>query len=157
MPEQNQTNISWQAHEFRHYEKNLGWYMALFAIGAMLVGFFIIQKDIFAAISLGIITLLIFFFSKHQPELITIELTEKGVKFGKLSVPHKQIKHFWIVNNNNHKTLNLHTTALLNNILVVQLADRNPEEIRNFLVRFVPEHPETEETFAQKIMHTFKF
>jgi len=157
MSQQNQNSISWQAHEFRHYPKNAGWYMALIAIGIMIITFFIIQKDIFAAVSLAIITVLTLFFAKQEPEVITIELNTKGIKFGSLSIPYKQAKHFWLVDNDKHKTINIHTTALLNNMLILQLENQDPEEARDFLASHIPEHTETEETLAQKIMHTFKF
>ena len=154
---ENQNKISWQAPEFRHYKKNYGWYVVMIAISIMVVGFFIINKDIFAAISLAIIAALILFFARQPPQRIDIELNSRYIKYGNLIFPYKQIKHFWIVNNERHKTLNFHTTALLNNIVILELEQQNPEEAREFLIRYLPEHEENEETFAQKIMHSLKF
>jgi hypothetical protein len=63
-----------------------------------------------------------------------------------------------VVNSENHKTLNLETTTYINNLVILELEDQNPEEIRSFLQDYLPEHPQnTRETFAQKLMHKLKF
>lgn len=156
MPE-NQNTISWQAPEFRYYEKNVGWYVTLAAVAILIIGFFVIEKDLFAAISLGILTILVILFSRHKPKLVKVELSPKGVRFGDLFFPYKQLINFWVVNNQNHKTLNLHSTTYLNNIIIIELEDQEPEQIREFLIHFLPEHSETEETAIQRIMHKLKF
>lgn len=158
MSTKNQNSISWEAWEFKHYHKNLGWYVTVISVSIVVVSFFaFVQNDIFAAVSLGIIALLILAFSKQKPQKVMVELTEKGVHFGNLFYPYKQLKYFWVVSNNNHKTLNFHTSAYINNILIIQLDDQDPEAVTEFLLKLLPEHTETEETLTQKIMHHTKF
>ena len=157
MSNQNQ-NISWEAHEFQFYAKNPGWYITLISITILVVAFFIIvQSDWFAAVCMAIISLLIIYFSRQTPGLVKIELTDQGIKFGNLFYPYKQLKYFWIVNNDNHRTVNFHTTALLNSTLILELENEDPNFIRTYLLNFLPEHSKTEETAAQRIMHRFKF
>ncbi len=157
MSNENQ-NINWEAHEFKHYPKNLGWYVVLISGTLMAMAFFIIiQSDIFAAVSLAIISSLIIFFSRQHPKIVEIELNSKGIRFGNISYPYKQIKYFWVVNNERHQTVNFHTSALVNNVLILELDGQDPEEVENFLAQYLPEHPETDETFTQKVMHRFKF
>ena len=157
MPDQNK-NISWQAPEFRHYPKNAGWYITLISVAVLTVAFFIIvESDIFAAVSIGLIAVLIVLFSRQKPQLVNVELNNKGVKFDNLFYPYKQLKYFWVVNNPRHKTINFHTTAFLNNTLILELENQNPEETREFLLQYLPEHHETDETAIQRIMHKVKF
>ncbi len=158
MSNQNQPVISWQAQEYKHYPKNLGWYVTFGAISILVVAFFVIvENDIFAAVSLGLIAVMIALFSRHRPEMVNIELNSRGIKFGSISYPYKQLKYFWIVENNRHKTINFHTSALVNNTLILELENQNPDEARDYLVQFLPEHEKSEETTAQKMMHRFKF
>jgi uncharacterized membrane protein YobD (UPF0266 family) len=158
MSNETQIKITWEAWEYKHYPKNLGWYVVLTSITLAVMAFFIIvQSDIFAAVSLGIIALLIVFFSRQTPRRVEIELTTKGINFGNIHYPYKQIKHFWIVHNQNHQMIIFDTSAVVNNILTVELEDQDPDMIREFLMNFLPEHTETEPTVTQKIMHTFKF
>lgn len=152
------SSIVWRAHEFRHYEKNTAWYVTFTCIALLFISFFVfVQSDYFAAITIAIISAMVIFFATQKPEEVEMELTEKHVRFGNLHYPYKQIKHFWIVNNHKHKTLNLETVTYVNNLLILELGDRTPEEIREFLLPRLKEHELTQETFSQRIMHWFKF
>jgi len=158
MATQNASPVSWLAPEFRHYEKNAGWYVTLFAIAILIVGFFIIiQKDIFAAITIAILAILLALFARHKPEMVEIQINQRGVHFGKLFFPYKQINHFWIVHNEYHKTVNLETTAYLNNLIILELEGQEPERVRMFLLQYLPEHENTQPTFPQRVMHKLKF
>jgi uncharacterized membrane protein YobD (UPF0266 family) len=142
MDQKNQNTISWQAHEFRHYPKNIGWYVTLVSITILVIAFFVlVQSDIFAAVCIGIISLLVIFFSRQTPELTNIELSNKGITFGNLFYPYKQLQYFWIVNNT----------------VILELENQDPDNIRLHLLNHVIEHTETEETGPQRIMHKFKF
>jgi uncharacterized membrane protein YobD (UPF0266 family) len=153
----NQQPISWQAPEFRHYQKGYAWYVTLAAMSILIVGYFAVNQDYFAAVCLAIMAGFIYFFARQAPQVVVIELNQSGIAFGELFFPYKQIKHFWIVYNNTHRTINLHTTAMLNNMMILELEDQDPETVRQFLLRHVPEHSETEETPVQRIIHRFKF
>jgi hypothetical protein len=157
MSNENKT-ISWKASEFKHYPKTTGWYLALVCITLLVMAFFIIvESDIFAAISLGIIAILIIIFSRQLPMRVEIELNTKGVKFGSLFYPYKQLKYFWVVHNPRHQTVNLETTAMVNSMVILELDGQDPDVVRDYLLKYLPEHSEIEETFGQKIMHKFKF
>ena len=150
--------LSWQAHEFRPYPKNLGWYVTLISIAILVIAFFVlVENDIFAAVSLGLIAILIYLFSRQTPQRVEIELNNRGVKFDQLFYPYKQLKYFWVVHNNDHQTVNFHTSALVNNTVILELENQDPEAVRQYLLQHLPEHPETEATPVQKIMHRFKF
>ncbi len=152
------TSLSWQAPEFRHYPKTSTWYVILIILSLAAIGFFVFfEKDIFAGFCLAIITVLIVIFSRQTPEVVDIEITEKGIQFGKLFYPYKQLKFFWVVSNETHQTVNFYTSAYINNTLILELGDQDPEEVHDLLIKFLPEHPQTEETLGQRIMHKFKF
>ena len=157
MSNQNKT-ISWQAHEFRHYPKSVGWYTALISITILVIIFFVlVEKDIFAAVCLGLIAVLVILFSRQTPQRVDIELNSKGVRFDKLFYPYQQLKYFWIVETEHHKTINFHNSALVNNIVILELEDQDPEDARQYLLQYLQEHYETEPTPVQKITHRFKF
>jgi hypothetical protein len=157
MSNENQNNISWEAWEFQNYEKSPAWYISITGIALLVVVFFAyVQSDIFAAVSIALIAILFIIFSAQKPQRVGIELNSKSVKIGNLSYPYKQIKYFWVVYNERHRTINFHTSAFVNNVLILELESQNPEQARNFLLKYLPEHSETEETPIQKIAHKFK-
>jgi len=156
MVNENKT-ISWSAPEFRHYHKNIGWYVSFVAIVILLIGFFVIEKDLFAAVSMGILGILMGLFSFQKPQIVEVELTAKSVRFGNVHFSYKHLKYFWIVNNENHKTLNFEASTFIHHTIIIELMDQNEDEIRSFLLAHLPEHHQTTETFAQKVSHKLKF
>ena len=154
---QNQ-NLSWQAPEFRFYQKNSGWYLTTICVFILIIAFFIIvESDYFAAVCLALLGGLVVMFARQEPREVEIELSEHGIRFGNLSYPFKQLKYFWVVSNDRHKTVNFHTSAMVNNTVILELEDQDPLEVRKFLLRYLPEHSEINETPIQRIMHRLKF
>ena len=151
-------SIAWKALEFKHYEKNVGWYVTLLAIAVLVIGFFIIvQNDWFAAITIALLAGFIVFFSRHKPERIEMKLDSKGIYLGELFYPYKHLKYFWVVNDPNHHTVNFHSNTYFNNTVIMELESQDPDEIRDFLLKFLPEHTSSEATVSQRISHRFKF
>ncbi len=150
-------NIGWEAPEFRHYPKNFAWYLTLFIIIGMIIMYLILQKDFFGAVTVAILTVFIVLFASQKPKNVQIGLSNKGLHIDSLHIPYKNIKHFWLVHNDNHKTLNMETTAYLNNMIVLELADQEPSEIREFLLEQLPENEGAAETLVQRIIHRFRF
>ncbi|HYF05699.1 MAG TPA: hypothetical protein VEA59_06040 [Patescibacteria group bacterium] len=149
--------FSWEAPQFRYYEKNFGWYLTLGVVVLLLSGYMFIQADYFGAASFLIIGALIFWLSRVKPRTIVVELSDKGIHLDDVHIPYKQIEFFWVVDNAHHSTLNLHTTSTLQKLVIIQLESQDPDEIRDFLLELVPEHHETTETITQAIAHKFKF
>lgn len=157
MPEKYTTLIQWEAPEFRHYPKNFAWYITLLLVVALLVVYQAIQGDWFGAISLTIIAVFVYLFARHKPGSVFVEISDKGIHLNDAFIPYTHIKHFWIVHNDKHQVLNFETTAYINHIQSIELVDQDPEEIKDILQAALPEHPEPQETIAQRIAHKFKF
>ncbi len=149
--------IKWSAPEFRYYEKNVAWYITLIIIGGLVVSYFVYEKDIFAAVCIAILGILVGLFSLQEPKIVEVELSQTGIAFGNIHFPYKQLRHFWTVNNTTHRTLNIETSTVINHILIIELMDQDEEEVRQFLLKYLPEHHLTTETFAQRISHKLKF
>jgi hypothetical protein len=157
MPKKITTFLQWDAPEFRHYPKNAAWYITMFILAALVVGYQAYHRDWFGGISLGVIALFVYFYSKQKPKIITIRISDAGIHINEFFVPYSHIRHFWIVDNSKHKALNIETTAYINHILTIELEDQDPDEVRAILQEELPENSEMEETLAQRISHRFKF
>jgi hypothetical protein len=151
------TYLSWEASEFPHYPKNFAWYLTAGIIVLLVLGFEVLQGDWFGAISLAVIAIFIIIFAMHKPGRVLVSLTSEGVRIENSFIPYAQMKYFWVVSNDNHKTLNIETTAYINRTILVELDSQDPEEVREIMLREVPEHSSTEETFVQRLIHRLKF
>ncbi len=157
MPKNQEVYLSWEAPEFRHYPKNFGWYLTLLIVAGLVIFYQLLQKDLFGAFTVVVLTFFIWAFARQQPKTVTINITDKGLNIDDTHIPYHEIKHFWVVDTENHRTLNLETNAYLNRIVILQLEDQDPDELRDFLLEVLPEHPEPRETLVQRIMHRLKF
>lgn len=157
MAQQNKNPISWQAMEFKHYHKSIGWFLALYCIALLLIVYEIFEKDLFAAVTIFILAVFTTLFARQKPKIVDVNLNSQGIKIDNISIPYKQIKHFWIVEHPDHRTLNFETTAYFHNSAVLELGDADPEDIRHFLLGHLYEHEDSTPTFVQRVMHRLKF
>lgn len=157
MAKQIETILEWRAPEFRHYPKNAAWFITFTIIVVLLVTYEATQHDWFGAISVVIIAGLFAAFALHRPKEVMIRLTTVGVHIDDTNIPYNNIRQFWIVNTDNHKTLNIETTAYLNHQLAIELHEQDPDEVQEILEELLPEKEDAQETVAQKIAHKFKF
>jgi hypothetical protein len=151
------TVFAWEAPEFRHYPKNPAWYITLTIVVALLAIYQIIQNDYFGAVSLIVIGVLIVMFARHTPKMVDMEISDQGIHINNDLIPYTRIRHFWIVNDGVHKTLNFETTAYINHILTIELEDVDADELYDFLADILPEHEKPSPTLAQRISHRFRF
>src|SRR5438132_9393448 len=125
--------LSWEAPEFRHYPKNFGWYLTLLIVAGLILLYQILQKDFFGAFTVVVLTIFIWIFARQQPRNVTISVTDKGLNIDDSHLPYQEIKQFWVVDTENHRTLNLETNAYLNRLVILQLEDQDPDEVRDLL------------------------
>lgn len=157
MAEKNKHHLEWEAPEFRHYEKSVGWYILLGTGIVVLVGYKIFTADYFGAASILILGVLIGLFSRRKPAIVTVRLDNQGVTMGELYIPYQHFQHFWIVDTSDHKTLNLEASTYLKQTVIIEIGDEDPGAIRRLLLRHVPEAEHTTPSFSQKIAHKLKF
>jgi hypothetical protein len=152
-----ETIIEWEAPEFRHYPKNAAWFITFGFIVMLIVAYQLFEHDWFGAISMVIIAILFAAFALHKPKIVKVSISTHGLHIEDTHIPYNRIKHFWILETENHKTLNLETTAYLNHLLSIELDNQDADEVQEILEEILPENPDTEQTVAQHISHRFKF
>src|SRR3989338_9736958 len=124
---------SWIAHSHRAHEYNVGWYAGLFLFGAILIAWALYSNNIITTILFALMVLVIYISSHQNPEKIMVEISDKGVNLNGVFYPYQNLKHFWIIRDEDHSELTLETTSILNKHLPVQLDDEDPELIRTIL------------------------
>lgn len=150
--------FSWTTKEFEHYEKGTGWYFTLAVLGFMIIAYDVYLHDYFAAITILVLVLAVYFFSRQLPKEVTVTITTKAINIDQVSFPYNSIRRFWIVDRNNTKQLTLETTAYLNRYIILLLNnDINPDQIADILKEFLPESEPNQETLAQRIARKLRF
>lgn len=154
---QYETILSWEAPEYKHYPKNLAWFITLFIVISCFILYLIVRNDYFGAISVFVITAIATAFALHEPKIITYTISDKGFHIGDNLIRYRAIKHFWVDNENGNKTLHIETIAYFNHMHQVELGEQDPLLVRAVLVELLPEHPDPMKTIPQRIAHRIKF
>lgn len=148
--------LSWEAPEYKYYPKNLAWFITLFVVISFFILYLTVRGDYFGAVSVFFIAIIATAFALHEPKHITYTISDKGFHIGDNLIRYRAIKHFWVENEDNHKTLHIETVAYLNHLHEVELGDQDPQLIRAVLLELLPEHPEPIKTIPQRIAHKIK-
>ena len=152
------TNISWQALEFEHHEKNGKWFLWLLIFGLALLGYAAWQKDFFMFLTFFLLILAIYLYARKKPKTVMIELAGRGIKLDADLYPYSTLKAFWIIYEPPQvKIVGLETTHSLNRELILQLDDMDPNTVREFLLQYLPEDLEREENYSDKLMRKLRF
>ena len=149
--------FSWEAPEFRHYPKTTIWYIVFGLLIGGLIFYQVNNKDWFGTVCVSVIAILLYIFAHQKPKMVNANISNEGIHFGELHFPYKHIKHFWVVDTEHHTTLNLQTHSTVHDVLIIELEDQDPTEIREFLIQVLPEHNLPYPTVTQRLMHRLKF
>ena len=148
--------IIWQASEYEHKEKTPDWYWALGVIAVSSAVISIIYKNYIFAVFIVLASAILFMFSLKKPEIMNMEINEKGVKIKDEFYPFEMIKTFWIENQGGEKKLLLHSSRILMPIIALPIEENLEGRIRSALSNNLKEE-EMKEPATQKVMEYFGF
>lgn len=157
MSEQNKSNLTWEALEFRPHRKNFLWYIIFGVLTTGLILYALYIQNWLSVITFACLAIAAFAFSIQRPMKIIHELTPTGIQLGETFVPYRNVKNFWIVFNQHSKTLNFETTAYINNVVTLQLGRLDPLAVKEYLKNYIPEDLNKQESFIDILARKIKF
>ncbi len=150
-------NIKWEAWEFKLHQRSSLWYIVSLLLAVALIGYGVYTRNILTIVTFVVAAAAWFFYSMQTPRLLVHELTTTGIRVGEVFFPFRNIKKFWIIYTEANKSLNLETTAYLNNHILLQLGKLNPTQVKQFLKAYIPEDLDRQENISDVIARKIKF
>ncbi len=150
-------DIKWTAPEYIKHEKGKVWYAV--AIGITLITAILGVYYQAWTFSLAIITFAIVYYivNLEHPENIDIKVSKIGVKVGNKKYSFGEIQSFWILYDPPYlNTLNIKIKDKFLTDIAIQLNDQNPAEVREYLIRKIPELEGKSEHFSDVLLRIFK-
>ena len=136
----NLQEFEWEAPEFEKREKSKSWFVAP-AIIAIGLGIFALLTDsvlFLIVILLGFFTFYIY--AKKEPRIIKFKINEKGIEVDNKLHDFDSLHSFWVFYNPpEEKDISFRSKKTFFPYIRIPLADQNPNEIRKYLLRFLPE------------------
>ena len=149
--------ISWTAQEFIKKEKGKTWFIIL---GIIALAFFvtgILMKNYIFAIIIVLSFFLIFIQALRHPQKIKTEIFEDRVVIDDhFKLVFKEIKSFWIFEENDFNTLCFETNKLTHPKIYLPLGQQTPDNIRQVLTKFIKEIKQ-EESIVDVISRRINF
>lgn len=147
----------WLAEEFSYYEKSRAWFLVGGIFFFVIVGYFIIVKELITAITFLLLGVTVYLFSLKKPRNIECYITYHGITVDNATYPFTDIDSFWIFYEPpDFKVISLkHKKPYLPHIHI-PLGDEDPMEVRQILMELLTE-TEQEEAFSDKMARYLRF
>jgi cytochrome c biogenesis protein CcdA len=157
--------LVWDAPEFYYYPKNKYWIMGIATLVVGLVFVFIAASQYFhyefqlsdylVIIILALILVVFAQYGHSEPDIFQAELGPKGVFYRNHSYSYDSMKSFWIIEKP-HPVLYLQVGGAFLPVSIL-LQEQSIEEVRSYLLRYIPEHPTAVEHVTDKLNHFLRF
>ncbi len=132
--------FEWEAPEFEKKKKSSSWFILPAIITIALGIISLIAENILFLIFIVLAFVIFYMYANKEPRIIKFKINEKGVEVnGRLHEFH-DLKSFWLFYNPpEQKELSMRSKKTFFPYIRIPLAEENPVEIRDYLLKFLPE------------------
>jgi len=129
----------WQAREFEQPQRSRKWHLfaALFLV--LVISFAVYMDAMVMAITFILIGIVGYIYMGKEPRVLDFMITHEGILTGKELYRFKTIESFWIFYEEDLRVISIHTDGYLTPYVHIPLNDQDPVEIRDILIKYIPE------------------
>jgi len=140
--------FSWHTHEYIHREKTQDWFWVLGIVAAAAAVTSVIFGNILFAILIVIGAFVLALFAARKPNVVEVEVNDKGILVEKTLYPYKSLKSFWIdEEHHDGARLILVSEKLIMPYIIVPVAHDEIDMLRTFLETKLKSEPFEESPF----------
>lgn len=149
--------FEWEALEYDHLPKDKRWFLIGGTIAAGIILFGLFTANYFLSLLTVIAGFLIFVYAVRPPKMIYSAITSRGVQIGRRVFLYEDLSSFWIFYEaGGLKELSLESKKAVVPFIHIPLGKADPVEIRELLIKFVPER-QHEESFTETVARLVGF
>ncbi len=145
--------ISWKTIEYLHTEKTTDWYWIVGIITITIALISIILNNVIFAILIIISSFTLSLFASRKPEIITVEVNNKGLTIGQHYHPFTELDSFWIETRDAYPRILFKTKRVFMPFLVVFIEDVEHEKIKEILEQYLPEEEHSEPLMEKLLLY----
>lgn len=137
--------LEWKYPEFPRYERGVLWYFFSGLFLAFLMGYAILTINFLFAIIIALFAILFYLFHRNVRD-ISVRIAQDGILLNNKLYAYHDIEKFWIIYQPPEvKSLYFQLKGFFSPPLILLLEDKNPNEVRNILLKYIPEDLSQEE------------
>jgi hypothetical protein len=139
---------AFHAPEFMQYERGPAWYFVAGVISLVLIAVGILTQSIAFVGAFLLFIAVYFLVHHHDPRLIEIAITQKGIRAGAEFYPFEQIENFWLIDQQPYVAdLKLRLKKSFNAVVTLHYFGQDPAQLRELLVPHAAELLDQKENF----------
>jgi hypothetical protein len=144
--------------QFVEREKAPGWYTTIAVAGIIIAFFFIFFMHRYLAAVVTILGVFVIFrYANVKPKKREIEISDEGIKVGKIFYFYEKIVGFWFIGTQDGLILYFQTKRRFFPNIAIPLENKSPDEIRTILSAHLPELPSRGEDALDKAGRILRF
>ena len=157
-PKKHRDPISWEAHEYLHFEKGRDWYWALGLIAVAGAVAALLYNNVLFAVFILISAFSLALFASREPEIVQFSLTQRGLRVNDVLYPWQSLESFGIDSAVEEEApkLILESRKPFAPKLSIPLENVNADAVHDFLLDFLPED-EHYEPLTHRVMEYLGF
>ena len=149
--------LEWEAEEFSYYEKSRRWFIFGGVVFFLLVGYFMLRKQIMTSLTFLLLGVTIYLFSLKKPRSINCSISYHDITVDNIVYPFKELQSFWIFYEPpDFKAISFKHKKPYLPYIQIPLGNKDPMEVRKTLLEFLPED-EQEELFSDRLARYLRF
>lgn len=148
--------LRWKAPDYYTFERSPYWSLIVGVVSLVLSLILIYTGNFFPVIIIILAVIVTFQLAHEKPKTHEFAVDESGVLSREEYVPFYELKSFWVAKHGSKSILYLERAGLLHSAIAIPLGQQNQMELKNFLLRYLPEHFERGELMSEKLIRIFR-
>ena len=151
------SEIEWKGPEYEYVPKPNNWFWSAGIIAASIAFASALLGNFLFAILVITGGFAVILFGARKPTEVSFSLSPRGFKIGKRLFPYENLRSFWIHYDPPHKKiLIIEPKRFLMSVISAPIANINPSQIREYLLKFLKEE-RNEESLVSSIIRLIGF
>lgn len=148
--------IRWQAPDYYTFERSPYWSLVVGVVSIALALVLIYTNNYFPVIIVILAVIVSFQVAHDKPKTQEFAIDESGILCRNNYIPFTELRSFWIAKHGKKSILYIEPASILKGPITIPLGQQNENEVRYFLMRFLPEKFEAGEMMSEKLIRIFK-
>lgn len=148
--------IRWKAPDYYTFEKSPFWAFGVGLVAIVFSLFLIYSQNYFPVIIIILAVIVTFQIAHEKPKTHEFAIDEGGVLSRNTFIPFSEIKSFWMAKHGQKSVLYLEPVNPIKSAVVIPTGGADAFEIRNYLLRYLPEKLEAGEALSEKLIRIFR-
>ncbi len=148
--------LRWRAPDYYTFERSPYWSLVVGLVSMVLSLILIYTGNFFPVIIIILAVIVTFQLSHEKPKTHEFAIDESGMLQRENYVPFYELKSFWIAQHGQKSILYIEPVGFFKSPIAIPLGTQSSTEVRNYLLRYLPEKLERGELISEKLIRVFR-